>query len=209
MIAGKQNLGHFPAMPNSRAAVLGILQQAVIMALVLEAFRVSQHTGNHAAHRIGYRHGSDFTAGENEIAQADLFIHALVNEALVDTLVVAADQDQIVHLAQPNGIGLGEGLAAGGHIDSMHRTAGLVADRFPAAVQRIRGHYRASPAAIGIVVHLILLIGSIIPDLVGLDADDAPVLGPAQNTLRQHIPQSLREKGHDINSHRYAYPRSA
>ena len=45
--------------------------------------------------------------------------------------------------------------------------------------------------------------------IVDVNADIAPLLGPAQNALRQHIPQSLREEGHNVNSHRCAYPRSA
>ena len=82
--------------------------------------------------------------------------------------------------------------------------AGLLADRFPAAIQRIRRHHRTTTAAIGVVVHLILLVGGVIPDLMGLDADEASLLSPAQNALAQNITKRVGKQGHDVNSHRCA-----
>ena len=119
---------------------------------------------------------------------------------------MAADQHQILHLAQADGICLPEGMAAGGQINGMHRPGGLVAHRFPAAVQGICRHHRAATAAVGIVVHLILLVGGIVPDLMGFDTDEAPFLCPAQNTLAEHIPQCLGKEGQNINPHRCASP---
>ena len=66
------------------------------------------------------------------------------------------------------------------------------------------GHNCATAAAIGIIVGLILLVGSIIPDLMGFNADNAPILGSAQNTFRQHITQRFREQRHNVNPHRCA-----
>ena len=54
--------------------------------------------------------------------------------------------------------------------------------------------------------NLVLLVGGIVPNLVGLYADIAPLLGPAQDAFRQHIPQRIREKGENINPHRFASP---
>ena len=69
------------------------------MGFLLEALRVGEHAGHHAAHRVRHRHSGDLAAGEDKVAHADLLIHALVNEPLVDALVVATDQDQVVHFA--------------------------------------------------------------------------------------------------------------
>ena len=120
---------------------------------------------------------------------------------------MAADDDDVVQLAQTDGVGLLEGMAAGGHVNGMDGAACLIADGFPAAVQGIGLHDRAAAAAVGVVVHLVLLVGGIVPDLVGLNGDEAALLGTAQDALGQHIAQRLREEGHDINSHRCAYPR--
>ena len=57
----------------------------------------------------------------------------------------------------------------------------------PAAEEGVRLHDGPPAAAVGIIVHLVLLIHSVVPYLVAVDADVAPVLGPAQNGLVQHI----------------------
>ena len=67
MVAGKQDLGHFPAMPHGGAGILGVFQKAIEMALILETLRICQNAGHHAANCIGNCHGSDFTAGEYKV----------------------------------------------------------------------------------------------------------------------------------------------
>ena len=66
------------------------------MGFLLKALRVRQNAGDHAAHRVRHRHSGDFAAGEDEVAQRELLIHALIQKALVHPLVVAADQNQMV-----------------------------------------------------------------------------------------------------------------
>lgn len=78
----------------------------------------------------------------------------------------------------------------------------LPADMLPAAVQRVGLHHRPPAAAVGIVVHLHLLIGGIVPDLVGIEPDIAPVPGPTYDGLAHHGLDGVGKQGHDVNSHR-------
>ncbi|MBQ7817523.1 MAG: hypothetical protein IJ388_01830, partial [Oscillospiraceae bacterium] len=66
--------------------------------------------------------------------------HAFVDEALVNALIMAAHQHDVIHLAQPDGIRLLKCVAARRQINGMHRAFRLFADCLPAAVQRICGH---------------------------------------------------------------------
>ena len=191
-------------MPHCRPGILGIFQQTIEMALVLEALGIRQNARHHTAYRIGHRHGSDLATGQHEVTQRDLLVHTFIDESLVDALIMAADDDDIVHLAEANGIRLLEGMTAGRHINGMHRAAGFLADRFPAAIQGVCGHHSATAAAIRIIIYLILLICGVVPDLMGLDADEAPLLGPAEDALAQNIAKRVGKQGHDINSHRCA-----
>ena len=179
------------------------------MALILEALRVCQHPRHHAAHGIRHSHGRDFPAGEHKISQGDFLVHALINKALVDALIVTADQNQIVHFAQANGIGLLKCMAAGGEIHGVHRPCCLVADGFPAAIDGVRLHNGPPAAAVGVVIHLVLLVGCVVPNLVGLNPNEPPFLSPAQDALRQHIPQRVRKQGQNINPHRFPCPPAA
>ena len=61
------------------------------MGLLGEAFLLGQHAPDHAADGVRHRHGGDLAARDDEIAHRKLFVHTLVDKALVDALVVAAD----------------------------------------------------------------------------------------------------------------------
>lgn len=149
----------------------------------------------------------EIAAGQHKIPQGKLLIHALVYKALIDALIVPAYEDDILLLTQANGVSLRKGMAAGRKINSMNRPCRLIADGFPAAIQRICLHDGPPAAPIGIVIHLILLIGGIIPDLMRLNMDEAPLLGTSQNALGEYISQRIREQGQNINPHRCASPR--
>ena len=65
----------------------------------------------------------------------------------------------------------------------MHRATGFIAHRLPAAVQRVCSHHRSPAATVRIVIHLILLVGGVIPNLMGIDFDKATFLRPPQDTF--------------------------
>ena len=159
VVAGKKNGRYMPPVPIFRAGVLGVLQQAVPVGFFLIAFCIREHAGHQAAHGVGQGHGRNFAAGQHKVAHGNFFVHAFLNKPLIDTLVVTAYQHQtVIVCGQALGCGLTESFAAGGKIDGMEPLAGFVADMLPALVQGIGLHYRAPPAAIGIIVHLLLFI---------------------------------------------------
>ena len=61
----------------------------------------------------------------------------------------------------------------------MDRAACLVAGVAPAMVKGVGLQNGAPSAAVGVVVYLILLVFGVVADLVGFDADVAPLLGTA------------------------------
>ena len=192
-------------MPHRRPGILGIFQKTTKVAFLFKALRVRQNPRHHPAHRVGDGHGGDFPAGEDKISQGDFLVHAFVDKPLVNALVVAADQNQVIQLAQPDSVCLAEGMATGRQVNGVHRSPGLVAHRLPAAIKGICRHDGSPTAAVGIIVHLILLVCRVVPNLVGIDGNIAPLLGATQDALGQHISQSLRKQGQDVNSHRCAF----
>ncbi len=210
MVPAEEDVRHPPAVPLLGAAVLGVLQQTVPVALVLVAGGLGQYAGHHPAHRVRHRHGWNFPAGEDEVPHGDLLVHALLQKTLVHALVVSADQNEVVVVRQQlPGLGLAEGGPAGGEIDGAGLPRAEVGpDIRPAAVQRVRLHDGPPASAVGVVVHLFLLVDGEVPDLVGPDADEPPLLGPAQDGLVHHIPHRIGEQGHDVNSHGFPGPPS-
>ena len=173
------------------------------MALVLKAGRIGQHARHKAADGVRNGHGRDLTAGDDKVADGKLLVNALVDEALVDAFVMPADKNKIVHFCQTAGIALIEHMPGGGEVDRVDGRACLIADMTPAAVERICLQHGAVAAAVGVVVHLILPVRSVIPDLVRFDAENAALLRAAEDGLAQHVADGVREERHDINSHRF------
>ena len=70
-------------------------------------------TGNEPHAGVDERQGRNFAAGEHEVAQRDLPGVDQIEQAVIDALVVAADDDQPLQPAQPLGGALIEALARG------------------------------------------------------------------------------------------------
>ena len=168
----------------------------------------AQHLHQRAAalqHQIRHHaRYAQFAAGQHIITDGQFFIDARIQRALIHALVVAADQDKMVILClQFTGHLLGQHPAAGGHIDGVDPLPRFIADMLPAAVQRICLHDRAAAAAVGIVIHLHLLVGGVVPYLVGLYGDKAPFPGTTDDGRTHHSFHRVGEQGHDVNSHRW------
>ena len=170
------------------------------MAFIFIAGGIGQNPRHQAAHCVGHRHGGNLPPGEHKVPQGDLLIHIAVDESLVNALIVAAHQNQVLMVTgQPFGVCLGEGLAAGGQVDGASRAVG-VSDMLPALIERVGLHHSTAAAAVGVVVHLALLVEGVVPNLVGVDTQDIPLLSPAQNRLGECVAHCVGKQSHDVDA---------
>ena len=210
VIAGEQHLRHAQPVPLVGAGILRILQKPVPVALVREADLVTENARNQTADRIGNAHRRQLAAGQDKVADGDLLIHAFVDEALVDALIVTADEDDVfIAVTELARLFLIENASAGGEKNGVYRRADLVADGAPAVEQRVTLHDGAAAAPVGIVVHLILTVCGVVADLVAVYLDQALFLRAAEDALLHHRIDRRRKERHDVKSPRSACPRSA
>ena len=158
------------------------------MALAGVARLVREDARHHAADAVRHRHGGDLTAREHEVAEADLLVHARLDEALVHALIVPADQNELVIvLFQPARLALVEGLALRRHVDhAAAQTLRIGAGGVEAAFQGLGVHHLTPAAAVGIVVHLLLAVFGVVADLVTANVQN-PLCGrAAEDALAQH-----------------------
>ena len=160
-----EDLRHFLPLPGFRAGVLGVLQKTVPMALPHVAGRVRQHAGHQAAHRVRHRHGGDLPAGENKVSQGELLVHTSGDKPLVDSLIMAADQHQVVIVPdQALCRLLGEGGPLGAHVDDPAAARAPCCQNIVQAGFQGLGHEHAAKAApIGVIIHLALFVGGYSP----------------------------------------------
>lgn len=88
----------------------------------------------------------------------------------------------------------------------MHRAARLVTHGLPAAIEGVGLQDGAVAAAVGVVVHLVLLVGGVVPDLPCFDGDEPLGLGATQDALVHHGAHGVGEEGQNVNAHRIPSP---
>ncbi len=179
VVAAQQNGGHRTSFPHFGAGVLGVFQQTVPVAFFLVALLLCQHAGLQAQHTVCHHKARQFAAGQDIITNGDLFIRKGINHALVDALVVPAHQCQVIIFRQPPGVFLGVSLPARRQKDDVGLGSALFCHlllHIPQAVRNGLGiQHHAAAAAIGIVVGLLLAVESIIPDLMAVGLNIAPL----------------------------------
>ena len=106
---------------------------------------------------------------------------------------------------------LGKRRAARRHEHHMRPGAALGRHRLQnggaAVVNGLRLHHHAGAAAIGVIVHLALLVQRVLAYLVGVKLDAAVFLRAANDALRHERLAYLREQGGNVNPHRHPPPR--
>ena len=176
-----------------------MLEQAVPVALGGESLLIGQNARNHAAHGIRDRHRGDLAAGEHEITDGNLLIHALVDEPLIDTLIMAADEDKVLLCEQFTRFFLIKRLSLCGEEHGMNVLAR--AERLMAQVQRLGQHDLSAPAAVRRIIRLVVLVERIIADVGRLDLDQTLILCPADDALAHNGIDHLREQRHNVDFH--------
>lgn len=112
MVAAQQHLGHGTAFPHLGAGVLGVFQQTVPVAFLLVALLLGQYAGLQAQHAVCHHKAGQLAAGQDIITNGDLLVRKSIDDTLVNALVVAADQRQVVVLCQALCVLLGVALPA-------------------------------------------------------------------------------------------------
>ena len=117
MITVQENVRHGHAVQVPRTGILGIFQQAVRKGFLLWALGAPENAGDEAGQAIYQNDRSRFSAGEDIVADADLFVNAGIQRPLVNSLLMAAEQNQFLLFRQLSGKRRRQLLPAGTEID--------------------------------------------------------------------------------------------
>ena len=85
------DVGHTLAAELGRPGIVRVFKQAGGVGVIRGAIGVAQDAGQQPRNRIDKHQGGQLTAGQDEIADRDLVGHELPTDALIHTLVAAAD----------------------------------------------------------------------------------------------------------------------
>ena len=172
------------------------------MALLREGVFVREDTGQHPGDAVREDEGRQFPAGEDIVPDGDLLIDDLLDDPLVDPFVVAAQEDEVIHLGEFPDPFLGQGLPLGRHIDEVALPCAVLGDRFVTVINGARLHDHAGPAAVRVVVYPVVFVTGVVPDVDTADVHVSRRPGPADDALGEERFAHLREQSHDVDPHR-------
>src|SRR4051794_6300716 len=151
MVAGEEHLRNRHSTHDLWARVMRMIEQTILEGVVLHRVLTSDDAGNEPRHRLEHDESGNLSAREHVIADRDLLRGGALDDALVDPLVAAGDQDEpwlcrkLLHelLIEP---------AAGGR--EHHGPAEAVAERLRRAQNRLCHQHHPWSAAERRVVDL-------------------------------------------------------
>ena len=111
---------------------------------------IPEHTGNQPDDGVGQHQGAQHAVGQDIVTDRDLVIDEVVGHALVDALIVAAEEDEMLRLGILPGDGLPELPSLGREED--HLGPGT-AEFGECRRDRLDLHDHAGASAVGCVVH--------------------------------------------------------
>ena len=114
VVAAEEDVGDAPAAELDGAGVLGELEEAGGVAVVGGALVVAEDAGEEAGDGIDDDGGGEGAVGEDVVADGKLAVDEVVDDALIDAFVMAAEEDEVGHAHELLGDALGEGTAGGG-----------------------------------------------------------------------------------------------
>ena len=177
------------------------------MALLLVAFRAGKHARAQAAHAVRHHQRRKLAAREHVISNRDFFVRQRLNDALVDALVMAAHQQEAVLLGKLLALFLCKRRARSRHENNvgprMARFLHLADDIHTAVVNGLRLHHHTRPASVGVVVHLLLPVRRVVPDLMAGKLDVPALARTADDAFTQNALTHLGKQRGDINPHRH------
>ena len=92
MIARAQHLGDRPSPVVGGSGVLRVLQQTGRERLLDRGSSVAHHPGHQTPHRFEHDHRRHLATRQDVVTDGELVVHEMSTDALVDTLVAAAQQ---------------------------------------------------------------------------------------------------------------------
>ena len=141
------------------------------------------HGGGHfiaqTRHGVDHHQRAQLAAGEHIVADGQFLVDAQVECALVDALVVAAEQQQLRLARELLDDALVELPPARGEVDAPGAVFRVA--RGDRVGDRLGGHHHARAAAVRIIVHMPVLVRRVFPDIYSFNRNQSILRGSADD----------------------------
>src|SRR5260370_23528363 len=179
MMAREQYIRHAPAAKLWRARIVGSRRQVPHIRLLLNRCVSSQRARNETAHGIHYDHRRQFPARQYIVTYRDFICHQVLAHALINSLVVPAEQRHTLLLGKRSSYLLVEEPPLGSQEDD--RSTSI--DSLYRGKNRLRLHNHACNTAIRIIINDVVLISSDSANIVQGNAEQSTLLSTLEDAL--------------------------
>ena len=173
-MSGEQNIGDFPAAEFRRARVLRTFEQPAGEAIVGRGLLVTEYAGEQPNDRIDEDDRSDRAIGEDVISDRNLRVDQLLDNAVVHSFVMPADDDKMFLRREFASDWLRETPALWRHEND--RTRGST-ERLNRGEDWLRFHHHPLPSSEGRVIDDVVAVGRPIAQIMDAEVEHPGLLG--------------------------------
>ena len=157
-----------------------VVEQSGLEGLGDRRLVVSQDSGNQAHDGVGQHQRPQDAVGQDVVADRDLVVDKVIGHALVDTLVMPAEEDEMLRLGILADDRLLERPSLRGEEDHLGLRAAEFGQRLG---DRFDLHHHAGAAAVGGVVDRAMAVMGPAPEVDSFQLHQTGLLGAAKDTL--------------------------
>jgi len=201
MVAGQQHRRHLAELVRDRPRVVRAVEQAVRERILLRRGRVVERAVLQPSDRIDQHRRGQLAAREHVVADRNLFVDFMLDQALVHRLVAPAEEDQPIFLREFTHLVLGKPRSLRTQENRPNRPRIRRPRRAQCVAQRVDQHHHARAAAERSLVHAPISIGRIIARIPAMHVEQTTILRPPDHADPGRRVDELREQRDDIHPH--------
>ena len=200
VITRQKHLRDIPSFVASWTGVDRRRNQSVLERVGKGRGLVAQGPRDEAHKAVDQNGGTQLASGQDIVSDAYLFGNQVFTDTFVNAFVVAAKDDDVLFHGELVAQRLVEHLAVGAHVDDLIVVplAFQVAD---AVVDRLDHHHHARAGGKRVVVHLVVLVGAVVTQVVQSDFHNALVDGAFDDGFGEGSLKHFRENRDDVDAH--------
>jgi hypothetical protein len=185
-----------------RSREVRAIQQPVLLEAVLGCrLAVVQRTLLEPGDGVHHHARCQFATRQDVVTDGQLFVDLGGDQALIDALVAAAEQDQAIPRGQFTHFSLGQALALGRQVEDVRRRWIGRARRGEASAQGIDQHHHARPAAEWPFVDAAVIAAGVVARVPAMDGKQVAFLRTPHDAVCGDLRDEFREQADHVDAH--------
>jgi len=180
-------------MPFLGSRILRIFQQIILKRFKFCGYIIVQHTRNQTGNRIHHDHGRQFSACEHIISDRNIICHNFLQNTFIDSFIVPAEQHQFFFFCQFFCHSLGKSRSLWRKIHDTRLLFHFFCDRLICLINRFCLHQHTCSASIWIIIHALMFVKRVIPDIDRLNGKQPVVYRSSDDTGTQSLHDHVRK----------------